>query len=84
VRGEKMSEQSEQIELTLADSAIAQIARLLQVAILTGTDVVDNLRTLRLTEVDGKLETSDENVQEFNDNLQTMLDNVPDDAVGPE
>jgi len=79
-----MSEQSEQIELTLADSAIAQIARLLQVAILTGTDVVDNLRTLRLTEVDGKLETSDENVQEFNDNLQTMLDNVPDDAVGPE
>ena len=79
-----MSEQSEQIELTLADSAIAQIARLLQVAILTGTDVVDNLSTLRLTEVDGKLETSDENVQEFNDNLQTMLDNVPDDAVGPE
>jgi hypothetical protein len=79
-----MSEQSEQIELTLADSAIAQIARLLQVAILTGTDVVDNLRTLRLTEADGKLEASDDYVQAFNDNLQSMLDNVPVDAEGPE
>jgi hypothetical protein len=79
-----MSEQSEQIELTLADSAIAQIARLLQVAILTGTDVVDNLRTLRLTEADGKLEVSDDYVQAFNDNLQTMLDNVPVDAEGSE
>lgn len=75
-----MSEQNEQVELTLADSAIAQIAKLLQVAILTGTDVVDNLRTLRLTEVDGKLETSDENVQDFNDSLQSMLDNVPVDT----
>tara|TARA_Y100000310_G_C20450902_1_gene700664 strand:- start:54 stop:308 length:255 start_codon:yes stop_codon:yes gene_type:complete len=84
VRGEKMSEQSEQVELTLADSAIAQIARLLQVAILTGTDVVDNLRTLRLTEADGKLEASDDYVQAFNDNLQTMLDNVPDDAESTE
>ena len=79
-----MSEQNEQAELTLADSAIAQIARLLQVAILTGTDVVDNLRTLRLTEVDGKLEASDDHVQEFNDNLQSMLDNVPGDTEGSE
>ena len=79
-----MSEQNEQAELTLADSAIAQIARLLQVAILTGTDVVDNLRTLRLAEVDGQLEVSDDNVQEFNDNLQRMLEKVPVDAESPE
>ena len=79
-----MSEQSEQIELTLADSAIAQIARLLQVAILTGTDVVDNLRTLRLTETDGKLEASDDHIQAFNDNLQSMLENVPVDTESPE
>lgn len=40
----------------LADGSIAQIARLLQVAILTGTDVVDNLRMLRLnTDSDGML-----------------------------
>ena len=72
-----MSDQGEQVELTLADSAIAQIAKLLQVAILTGTDVVDNLRTLRLTVSGEKLEASDENVQEFNNNLQAMLDEIP-------
>jgi len=30
--------------LKLSDKAIAQIAKLLQVAILSGTDIVDNLR----------------------------------------
>ena len=37
---------------TLADSAIAQIAKLIQVAILTGTDIVDHLRTLRMVKTD--------------------------------
>lgn len=30
----------------LDDSVIAEVARLLQVALLTGTDIVDNLRTI--------------------------------------
>ena len=34
--------------ITLGDPAIAEIARLLQLAILTGTDVTDHLRTFRL------------------------------------
>jgi len=32
----------------LSDEIISQIAKLTQLAILTGTDVVDNLRTLRV------------------------------------
>ena len=32
----------------LDDNVIAEIARLLQVALLTGTDIVDNLRTIRV------------------------------------
>lgn len=32
----------------LSDETISEIARLVQLAILTGTDVVDNLRTLSL------------------------------------
>ena len=32
----------------LDDSVIANIAKLIQIAILTGTDIVDNLRTLSL------------------------------------
>jgi|TARA_R110000824_G_scaffold384199_1_gene578059 hypothetical protein len=35
-------------EYKLDDEVISQIAKMLQVAILTGTDVVDNLRTVRV------------------------------------
>jgi uncharacterized protein YbjQ (UPF0145 family) len=38
--------------VTLSDQAIVRIVDLLQLALLTGTDIIDNLRTLRLT-VDG-------------------------------
>jgi|TARA_R100001163_G_C5053994_1_gene190545 hypothetical protein len=36
-------------EYRFSDEVIAQIAKLVQIAILTGTDIVDNLRTLRVT-----------------------------------
>ena len=36
-----------QTEFIMTDETIAQIAKVLQVAILTGTDIVDNLRTVR-------------------------------------
>jgi protein-tyrosine phosphatase len=39
--------------ITLGDPAIAEIARLLQLAILSGTDVTDHLRTFRLVIEDG-------------------------------
>lgn len=39
----------------LSNSAIALVAKLLQIGILTGTDIVDHLRTLRLTLKDGEL-----------------------------
>ena len=45
-------------EMVLTDDAIAGIAKLLQVAILTGTDIVDNLRTMRLVQVEDKLTLS--------------------------
>jgi len=35
-------------KIKLSDEAIAEIARLLQIAILTGTDVTDELRLLEL------------------------------------
>tara|TARA_R110002060_G_scaffold9259_1_gene13822 strand:- start:1163 stop:1390 length:228 start_codon:yes stop_codon:yes gene_type:complete len=34
--------------ITLGDPTIAEIARLVQLAILSGTDVTDHLRTLKL------------------------------------
>lgn len=60
-------------EVTMSDDAISAIAKLLQVAILTGTDIVDNLRTLRLT-VDGdQLTVSPTFVENFERNIENMI-----------
>ena len=50
---------------TLTDNAIARVVDLLQLALLTGTDVVDNLRTLRLTLDGDKLTISDADNDNF-------------------
>jgi len=49
-------------DMKLGDETIAQIAKLVQLAILTGTDVVDNLRMMRvvLDEDQDELVLSDE------------------------
>ena len=58
----------------LADSSISQIARLLQLAIITGTDIVDNLRTLRLSTGDNNSLVPDvEYLSQFEDNLNKMV-----------
>ena len=41
--------------MKLSDEVIGHIAKQLQIAILTGTDVVDNLRMIELHEASGKL-----------------------------
>jgi hypothetical protein len=59
---------------TLSDDTIAQIARLLQIAILSGTDIVDNLRTLQLTtNEDGSLSPESNYLRNFDDNLNRMI-----------
>ena len=39
----------------LSDDTIAHIAKTLQVALITGTDIVDNLRIMELVDVDGRI-----------------------------
>ena len=60
-------------EMVLTDDAIAGIAKLLQVAILTGTDIVDNLRTMRLVQVEDKLTLSPGFVESLETNISNML-----------
>ena len=57
-----------------SDDTISQIARLLQIAILSGTDIVDNLRTLRLV-VDerGQLSPDPGYLSNFDENLNRMI-----------
>jgi hypothetical protein len=59
--------------LKLSDDSISMIAQALQIAILTGTDVVDNLRSIRLVEATGVLAPDPEFVQNWNENIQKLL-----------
>ena len=65
-------------EMTLSDEVIGQVAKLVQIAILTGTDVVDNLRMLRVTlsEEDGDLVLTDEYRAMAAGQLEKMLQEI--------
>jgi hypothetical protein len=60
----------------LSDEAISLIAKLVQVGILTGTDIVDNLRTLRLEETNSQselLRPTESFVESFNNSINALL-----------
>ena len=70
----------------LDDKTIAQIAKCVQVAILTGTDVVDHLRQLQLT-VDtenSNITVTDEYLSVFNSNIEKMLQEATEKAAQAE
>ncbi len=62
----------------LSDETIGQIAKLLQIAIITGTDIVDNLRTIRLHTDDGGefLDLTPDYLENFEKNLSKMIENL--------
>ena len=59
--------------MRLSDEAIAHIAQLVQIAILTGTDVVDNLRMMELFNDDGILLLDADYERRADDNVQRMI-----------
>ena len=63
--------------MKLHDTAIAQVAKIVQMAILTGTDIVDHLRMVELEEnKDGLLTLEREYKEIFNNSIEKMLTNV--------
>ena len=63
--------------MNLDDTAIAQIVKLIQMALLTGTDIVDHLRMLMLEENDQKkLVINSEYEKAFNESLEKMMTNA--------
>lgn len=67
----------EKEKYTLEDHTIAQIAKCLQVAILTGTDIADNLRQLELeVKEDGKIGVTEAYLGIFNNNIEKLLNEV--------
>jgi hypothetical protein len=67
------------MQYKLSDETIGQVAKLVQLAILTGTDVVDNLRQIRVTPSDednNSLDPTAEYLDVFNSNLQKLQDQI--------
>ena len=71
----------------LSDEIISQIAKLIQLAILTGTDVVDNLRMIELTESESDSSTlvlTDEYRGIADDQIQSLLEVLQDKQTDKE
>ena len=58
----------------LSDSTISQIVQLIQLGILTGTDVSDQMRTMRvvLDNKDNTVKPDPDYLENFNQNLERM------------
>ena len=59
--------------MKLSDDTIAHMVKLLQMAIMTGTDITDNFRMLELVESEGVLEIDDNYLNVFNQNLDKII-----------
>lgn len=57
---------------TLSDDAISNLVKLLQLGLLTGTDIADNFRLLELVADGDKLVPSSEYLDTLETNLQKM------------
>ena len=62
--------------LRLDDSVVGHIAKLLQVALITGTDIIDHMRMIRLSSEDSNLVLQKEYQEIFDSSLEKMLENV--------
>ena len=62
--------------MKFSDSLIANIARVLQVGILTGTDIVDHLRTFVVEDKDGSLSLTPQSLERIEKEIEEMLDTV--------
>lgn len=58
----------------LHDTAIAHVAKVLQVALLTGTDIIDHLRMIELEEKDGFMYLNEEYEKNHNLSIEKMLE----------
>lgn len=63
--------------MKLNDEVIAHVAKLLQLAILTGTDIVDHMRLITLdSNEDGDLILNEDYAANAEKNIQRMLEEI--------
>jgi|LWDU01.1.fsa_nt_gi hypothetical protein len=75
-------------ELVLSDTTIGHIAQLLQMAILTGTDIIDHLRMAKFTAsgTGSNIELHPDYYENFQANIQHMMEELEENgaSVGEE
>lgn len=59
-------------ELKLSDDAIALVRELVQLSILTGTNIVDHMRAIRLELVDGAVYPTEAYVNAYNAQIEEL------------
>jgi hypothetical protein len=59
--------------MKLNDEVIAHVAKILQLALITGTDIVDHMRMIVLKASDEELYLDEEYVKNSNSNIEKML-----------
>ena len=62
--------------MKFSDNLISNIARTLQIAILSGTDIVDHLRSFEVEESDGTLNLTQDSLDKIEKEIGTMLEVV--------
>lgn len=62
--------------MKLNDEVISHIAKCLQLGLLTGTDIIDHLRMIKLQIVNDELFLDEEYAEQHAKNIQNMLDNA--------
>lgn len=62
--------------MKLSDEVISHIAKILQMALITGTDIIDHMRMMILEEEDGQIVLNKEYLAIVETNIQKMIDNA--------
>ena len=60
--------------MKFSDNLISNIARTLQIAILSGTDIVDHLRSFEVEESEGSLDLTKESLEKIEKEITSMLE----------
>ena len=70
-------------ELVLSDTTIGHIAQLLQMAILTGTDIIDHLRMAKFTTsgTGSSVELHPDYYENFQSNIQNMMEELEENGA---
>jgi|10_taG_2_1085330.scaffolds.fasta_scaffold128477_2 hypothetical protein len=63
-------------DIKLNDSVLAHLAKLLQLSIMTGTDIIDHMRQIRLTVEDGEAYLTERYEAQSEANIQRMLTEI--------